>query len=130
YWYARRKRFHQEHKYIMTAVTLINWVLILFLMLVSYREYVQIDELGDEEHLLPTIHLITGAAGQLMATYLVIMMWTENTRFSWIVPKFMQTRKIKGKMQFVLLMWLVTATLGLGTYFIWYEPAIAALDDD
>jgi hypothetical protein len=80
--FARRKLFAPYHKFTMTGITLFNWVLIVLLMLVSYRNFVLPglpDNLSDIRNLLATVHLATGAIAQLLATYLVILMWTEST---------------------------------------------------
>ncbi len=125
--FARRKQFRPHHKYTMTAITLVIWLFILLLMIVSYRTWVAPAEVGgpfsgDPAHIIPTIHLITGGVAQILATYLVVLMWTERTRFSWIVPKFLQTANIKPIMRTTLTLWLVTVALGVGIFLTWYSP--------
>jgi uncharacterized membrane protein YozB (DUF420 family) len=129
--FARRKKFRPHHKYTMTAITLVIWLFILLLMIVSYRTWVAPAEVGgpfggDPAHIIPTVHLITGGIAQILATYLVILMWTERTRFSWVVPKFLQTSNIKPIMRTTLTLWLVTIALGVGIFLTWYSPGGAA----
>src|SRR5829696_8827959 len=84
FFFARRKMFVPYHKFTMTGVTLVNWVLIAFVMLVSYSNYIAPyvpDNFSDIRALIATIHLVTGGLAQGLATYLVILMWTERTRF-------------------------------------------------
>jgi uncharacterized membrane protein YozB (DUF420 family) len=120
--FARRKLFEPHHKYVMTFITIFNWVVILYLMLTSYREGVLPNlpqNLSDPRVALPTIHLVTGALGQLTATYLVIRMWFERR-----LPSFLKVIRIKRYMRFTLTMWLVTAFLGILIYVVWYTSVL------
>lgn len=121
YFFARRKWFVPHHKLTMTGIVLFNWVLILVLMQVSYREGVLPNlaaNLAAPFYLLPTLHLITGAAAQFTGTYLVIRMWFENQ-----LPTWFKVKNIKRYMRFTLAGWLVTAALGVAIYLVWYLPS-------
>ncbi|MDX1991675.1 MAG: hypothetical protein SF029_04775 [bacterium] len=124
YVFARRKMFVPHHKFMMTGIMLLNWVLIAFVMVVSYRGAVapEVPErLNEAFYLLPTIHLITGGLAQLLATYLVCRMWFEK-----VLPQWVMVKNIKLYMRLTLVLWLTTAALGAGIYFLWYvEPAQA-----
>ncbi|HRF97330.1 MAG TPA: hypothetical protein PLZ51_19110, partial [Aggregatilineales bacterium] len=115
--FARRKLFRPHHKLVMTGITLTNWALIITVMIGSYGNNVApYLSTGIEQPslLLPTLHLITGATAQFLATYLVIMMWFEKS-----LPKWFVIHKIKTPMRLTLGLWLLTAVLGLGIYFVW-----------
>src|SRR5260221_12794812 len=76
--FARRKMFEPYHKLTMTTITIVNWLLIIFVMLVTYRRDVLPSipqNLNQPSGLIPTLHLIPGLIAQLLATYLVIRMW-------------------------------------------------------
>ena len=139
--FARRHLFVPHHKYVMTSITLINWAIIIYLMLVSYRENVAHNVpqgLNQIVYLLPTVHLITGALAQLIATVLVIRMWFEN-----VLPRALRFEPIKPWMRLTLALWLITAILGIGIYVTWYiikpwptttgtggdQPAITATEE-
>lgn len=126
YLFARRGLFVPHHKWMMTLIVLLNWVLIIGVMLSSYADYVApfLSEPQPRYHLLPTAHLITGALGQLLATYLVLMMWTQNTRLAGLIPYRFQN--IKRPMRLTLSLWLLTILLGIGIYFTWYPPVTQA----
>jgi uncharacterized membrane protein YozB (DUF420 family) len=116
--FARRKMFIPHHKLTMTAIIIVNWVIIALLMAVSYREGVSPylnEALGDPRVALPTIHLVTGAAAQILGTYLVLRMWLEH-----VLPQWMMVRNIKRYMRFTLALWLVTSALGILIYITWY----------
>jgi uncharacterized membrane protein YozB (DUF420 family) len=127
FYFARRKLFFPQHKYVMTTVTIVNWILILFLMVASYRTLVlPYNILEDVRRIVPTIHLITGGIAQLLATYLVILMWTERTRFEKILPY--RIKKIKTPMRITLGLWLVTIALGVVIFAMWYPTALSGGD--
>ncbi len=122
--FARRKLFRPHHKMVMTTITLVNWALIIAVMIGSYGGNVApylSTGISQPSLLLPTLHLITGAIAQVLATYLVILMWFEKS-----LPKFMVTHKIKTPMRLTLSLWLITAVLGLGIYIVWNAPASSA----
>lgn len=115
---ARHRLFVPYHKLVMTAITLLNWLLILYLMVVSYGQGVAPEVpqgLTQLAILLPTVHLLSGGAAQVLATYLVIRMWLED-----ILPDFVLVKNIKRVMRLTLSLWLVTVTLGFFTYIVWY----------
>jgi uncharacterized membrane protein YozB (DUF420 family) len=124
--FARRKMFVPHHKLTMTAIIIVNWVIIFFLMAVSYREGVipYLDDApGDPRVALPMIHLVTGAVAQFLGTYLVLRMWFEK-----VLPKWIMVRKIKTYMRFTLALWLITAALGVMIYATWYVRPVRAGD--
>lgn len=122
FYFARSKRFRPHHQLTMTGVVVFNWVLIALVMAVSYGRFVAptlgAGGLSDGRNLLATIHLLTGGVAQLMATYLVLLMWTENTRFERVV--LVRIRNIKTPMRATLALWLVTVLLGFAIYAAWY----------
>ncbi|MEM6281916.1 MAG: hypothetical protein AAF787_06965 [Chloroflexota bacterium] len=127
YMYARRKMFEPAHKYVMTSITTLNWVLILWVMLVSFTESVapQIpDGLNQTFVALPAIHVLTGAVAQILATYLLARMWLEKQLPSWA-----KIVNIKAYMRVTLALWVTTAVLGIAIYFTWYGVASAQQGD-
>lgn len=124
YVFARRRMFVPYHKFTMTGIMLLNWVLITLVMFVSYRDGVAPnlpDGLNDAFFLLPTIHFTTGAVAQILATYLVFRMWFEK-----VLPQWVMVKNIKLYMRTTLVLWLLTAVLGAGIYYVWYVQPVSA----
>lgn len=116
--FARRKMFVPHHKFVMTGIVTVNWILIITIMAVSYSDSVApnlADNSSDFSLILPTIHLITGGLAQLLATYLALRMWFEKSLPDWI-----KVKNIKLYMRLTLALWLITALLGIGIYARWY----------
>lgn len=120
YYFARRKMFVPHHKLTMTAVVILNWILIGAVMATSYGSVAEglPDNLDQNFALIPTIHGIFGLVAQLMASYLVLLMWTENTPLERIV--IFRIKNIKTPMRITLSLWLITVLLGFGVYGVWY----------
>lgn len=118
FYFARRKSF-TVHKMIMTTVVIANWGLILWVMSPAYRGMASDPnvDFSTIPVILPTIHMALGALSQLMATYLVIMMWTERTPIEKFIPRF---KNIKLPMRITLTVWIITVLLGFGIYAVWY----------
>jgi uncharacterized membrane protein YozB (DUF420 family) len=119
FYFARRKMFNQ-HKLTMTTIFIANWVLIAWVMSPSYRDAVSAPnaDFSSIFLLLPTIHMGLGAIAQLVATYLVILMWTERTPLEKLVP--FRIKNIKTPMRITLSIWILTVLLGLGIYATWH----------
>jgi uncharacterized membrane protein YozB (DUF420 family) len=114
--FARRKMFVPYHKFTMTTITIVNWLLIIFVMAVSYKNYVLPSvpaKLGDLGILVPTIHLVPGLIAQLLATYLVIRMWFENQ-----LPEWFKAKNFKFFMRTTLALWLLTFLIGIGNWLL------------
>ncbi|MFW5748166.1 MAG: hypothetical protein ACOCYT_00985 [Chloroflexota bacterium] len=117
-YFARRRWFVPHHKLVMTGVTLFNWVLILLVMVVSFSDSVAprfSSFLEDEMILFPSIHLVFGIAGQLLATYLVVRMWFEQS-----LPDRLKVGNIRRWMRLTLGLWLAAVVFGGITYVVWY----------
>lgn len=129
--FARRKMFQPHHKWTMTLITMVNWILILILMAGSYSRSVAPyagDGLSDSRVWVPVVHLLLGGTAQLIATYLVIMMWTEKTSLAWVIPNALRVNNIKIPMRLTLTLWLLTVIFGVTVYITWYTGDANASD--
>jgi uncharacterized membrane protein YozB (DUF420 family) len=129
YIFARRRMFEPQHKITMSGIVIFNWVLILWLMVFSYRDGVAPgipSALGDVQVWLPTVHLGIGAVAQILGTYLALRMWFES-----VLPPALMVRNIKIYMRFTLAGWFIAALLGMGIYATWYVvPTVAGGNGD
>lgn len=132
FWLARRKRHRPEHRNLMIAITLVNWVLIIALMLVAYRFDVAPNLAAQPtvpRYLLPALHGLLGIPAQLLATYIVIRMVLEDTQVararqrgeSGAALQRYWFKRAKPFMRITLGLWLATAALGVVTYLVRYD---------
>ncbi|MBZ0295944.1 MAG: hypothetical protein K8L99_25515 [Anaerolineae bacterium] len=136
--YARRGLHRPHHKWIMIGITAINWLLILLLMIASYRLDVTegiFREPGEFRYLLPTIHGILGLPAQLLATYVVYRMLREDFQIA-RAKKRGETdverywfKQAKWTMWVITGLWLLTMLFGVSTYLVRYNILeVEALD--
>lgn len=130
--FARRGKYRPNHKYTMITITVINWILIVFLMIVAYRFDVVSNigqQPGNARYLIPTIHGVLGLVAQLLATYVIYRMLREERQVAAAKqrgePKEKYSRyyfnNAKYFMRTVLSLWLITSLLGIFNYLIRYE---------
>ena len=133
--FARRNLHRPHHKWLMILVTVVNWVLIIFLMFAAYRFDVApniADQPGNSRYLLPVIHGLLGIPAQLLATFIIVRMLVEDTQVGRAKRRGEKDtsrywyRSAKPAMRLTLVLWLVTAVLGVVTYLTRYSiiPAV------
>lgn len=130
YIFARRGMHRPQHRYMMTVITIVNWILIIVLMFVAYDYDVAdniSDNTGNGRYLLPTLHAILGLPAQLMATYIIIRMLVEDNQVAKAKKRGEKNleqywfKQAKWMMRLTLVLWLATAILGIITYTIRYD---------
>lgn len=128
--FARRGMHRPQHKTVMIAITLINWVLIVFLMAAAYRFDVAANigqQPGNTRYLIPTIHALLGLPAQILATYIVVRMILEDTNAARAKKRGEKNlsrywfRSAKPVMRLTLILWLLTAAFGVVSYVLRYE---------
>jgi uncharacterized membrane protein YozB (DUF420 family) len=128
--FARRKMHRPHHKWTMTTIAIVNWIVIVFLMLVAYRFDVAPNittQPDNTRYLLPTIHALFGLPAQLLATFLVLRMFREDSQVARAKARGETNmskywfKYAKPVMRLTLTLWLITAVLGVVSYLIRYE---------
>lgn len=130
--FARRGKHRPHHKATMITITVVNWLLIIFLMLAAYR----FDVIGNiaakptnARYLMPTIHAVLGVPAQLLATYVVFRMLREDSQVAaakargekgQMLSKYW-FKNAKSFMRITIVLWLLTALLGVFNYLIRYD---------
>lgn len=126
--FARRQMFVPHHRAVMTIIVLVNWVLIAYLMINSYSQAVAPSvpgSLGEPTVLFPSVHLLFGAAAQILGTILLIRMW-----FEYRLPAWARFEPIKRYMRLTLALWIITVVLGVVTYVTWYGVPFVGKQED
>lgn len=128
--FARRKMFRPYHKYTMTTIMIVNWLLIIFLMLAAFTFDVSgniAQQPGNARYLMPVIHGILGLSAQLLGSYVVFRMFREDAQKSAAKKRGEKDlsryyfNRAKTFMRVTLALWLLTALLGIGNYVVRYE---------
>lgn len=113
---ARAKRY-SAHGACMSAVLLLNLVMIALVMWPSFHELVLPKipaRLARRYYAVATVHGASGAATELFGIYVLLVAGTEA------VPQRWRFRRWKLWMRVELAIWWVVLLSGIGTYFLWY----------
>jgi uncharacterized membrane protein YozB (DUF420 family) len=116
--FARKGRFRQ-HAWCQSAIVLLNLVVIVLLMIPSYRVHVLPsipDKLGRPYYELATMHGAIGTVTELAGLYILLSAGTS------VLPEKLRITKYKAWMRTVLVLWWVVLLLGFVTYARWYVP--------
>ena len=128
--FARRGRHRPHHKWVMIVVTLVNWALIAFLMIATFRADVAPNLAGqaaNPRYWLPAVHGLFGLPAQLLATFIVVRMLLEDYQVARARQRGDQNlsrywfKGAKWTMRLVLFLWIITASLGIVTYLARYN---------
>jgi uncharacterized membrane protein YozB (DUF420 family) len=113
---ARSKRY-SAHGACMTAVLLLNLVMIALVMWPSFHELVLPKipaRLARRYYAVATVHGVLGAATELFGLYILLVAGTEA------LPQRWRFQRWKLWMRIELASWWVVLLSGIGTYFLWY----------
>jgi uncharacterized membrane protein YozB (DUF420 family) len=137
--FARRGQHRPRHKFTMMTITIVNWLLIIFLMIAAYRFDVAGNigsQPGNPRYLVPTIHGALGLAAQLLATYVIYRMLREDSQVAAAKARGAKKEELrqywflnaKTFMRATITLWLITSLLGIVNYVVRYDllPAAAS----
>ena len=104
------------HQYNQTAWALLNIVLTIFIMAVSFAQQVVPGipaELLRARGIVATLHALLGGLTISCAIYILL-------RMNNLLPKFLRIKWWRGLMRITLALYWLVGLLGLGTYAVWY----------
>lgn len=115
---ARRKRY-AAHAACMTAVLLLNLVMIVLVMWPSFHQLVLPrlpGRLGRRFYAVAAVHGALGATAEILGLYILLAAGTN-----WL-PDALRFRRWRLWMRMDLALWWTVLLLGIATYFVWYGP--------
>lgn len=115
---ARAKRY-RAHGVCQSAVLILNFFLIAFVMWPSYSQHVLPrlpKHYAKAHYAVAAAHGALGGASELLGIYIALVAGTK------IVPQSWQFRRWKLWMRIGLALWWIVLLTGIGTYWIWYAP--------
>ena len=119
---ARMQKF-RAHACCQSIVVLVNSVIILLVMVPSFRNHVSPRiplRLARPYYALATAHAAAGTVAECAALYIVLAAGTN------VLPKKFRIKRYKLWMRCELVVWWATLVLGLATYGRWYVPHLVA----
>jgi uncharacterized membrane protein YozB (DUF420 family) len=129
-YFARTNRHRPQHRNTMMTITLVNWVLILWLMVAALTFDVTGNlgsQPGNPRYIFPAVHAAIGLTAQVLATYAIYRMVREDAQVAAAkrrgetdLQRYWFT-SAKPVMRVVLLLWFVAAALGILSYLFRYQ---------
>ena len=113
--YARRQQY-QTHRWIQTAAVLLNVILVLWFMLLPYRDFIAPgipQRLGDAFIWVTTLHAIVGFFAFTLGVFIVL-------RANGLMIEALKFSNYKLFMRTSYTLYMLTTLLGLGVYIVWF----------
>jgi uncharacterized membrane protein YozB (DUF420 family) len=112
---ARRKRYG-AHRWVQTSSVILNVVLVLWLMILPYRDFVApgVPQLLNEPfYLVTTLHGIVGFFAFVLGIFVVL-------RANGLMIKPLRFNNYKLVMRISYVLYMLTILLGLAVYYYWF----------
>lgn len=112
---ARRQKY-EAHRWIQTTAVALNVVLVIWLMILPYRDFVAPgipQALGQPFYLVTTLHAIVGFFAFVLGTFIVL-------RANGLMIARLKFRNYKLFMRTSYILYLITIFLGLLVYYFWF----------
>jgi uncharacterized membrane protein YozB (DUF420 family) len=114
-WFARRRRY-QTHRWIQTTAVVLNAILVLWLMILPFRDFVLRDVGGPRPQIFYTITTIHALFGIVAFPFGIFVALRGNE----LVPKPLKFNNYKGFMRVAYGLYIVTTLLGILVYYVWF----------
>ncbi len=115
FYIARQEKF-VLHGRIQTVGALVNITLVLWLMILPFRDFVLRDQGGPRPtyfHTVTIFHALLGTAALLLGNFVVL-------RGHNLVPKALKFQNYKPFMRTAYTLYIVQTVLGIGVYLAWF----------
>lgn len=115
FYVARQEKF-VWHGRIQTFGALVNLTLVLWLMILPFRDFVLRDQGGPRPayfHTVTIFHALLGTAALLFGNFVVL-------RGHNLVPKVLKFKNYKPFMRTAYTLYIVQTLLGVGVYLVWF----------
>ena len=115
-YYLALKGQYETHKWVQTTGAVLNIVLVLWLMLLPYRDFIVRDTGGPRESIfyyVTTIHATVGFFAFVFGNFVVL-------RGHGLVPQGLKFNKYKPYMRTAYTLYMLTTLLGIWTYVTWF----------
>jgi len=114
--YLARNENITGHKWFQTAGALLNLIMVLWLMVLPFRDFVVRDIGGPREgifYIVTSIHAFMGALATIIGLYVML-------RGHGLMPKLLKFRNYKPWMRAAYGLYLVTTGVGVFVYIVWF----------
>jgi len=114
--YLARKKNFDAHKWAQTAGALLNLIMVLWLMVLPFRDFVVRDTGGPREgifYIVTSFHAFLGFLATIIGLYVVL-------RGHGLMPKFLKFKNYKPWMRAAYGLYIATTGMGVFVYIVWF----------
>jgi uncharacterized membrane protein YozB (DUF420 family) len=111
-----RQKHYQAHRWIQTTAAAANLVLVLWLMILPFRDYVLRNEGGPRPtyfYVITALHAFFGIAAVLLGVFVVL-------RANGLMIKPLRFNNYKAFMRTSYALYIIAILLGIAVYFVWF----------
>jgi uncharacterized membrane protein YozB (DUF420 family) len=107
---------YKVHRWVQTSAASLNLILVLWLMVLPFRDFV-VKNVGETRphyfYVITTAHAVVGTFALLLGVYVVL---AANK----VLPKFMRFDNWKGFMRTSYALYMLATAFGIWVYFTWF----------
>lgn len=114
--YLARKEHFNIHKWVQTLGAVINLIMVLWMMVLPYRDFVLQDQGGPREgffYTVTTLHALIGLGATIFGIFVVL-------RGHKLMPEFLSFRNYKPFMRVAYSLYIAATLLGVAVYLVWF----------
>lgn len=114
--YLARKENFNTHKWVQSLGALINLIMVLWMMVLPFRDFIIQDQGGPREgffYTVTTLHALTGFSATIFGVFVVL-------RGHKLMPKSLRFRNYKPFMRVAYSLYIAATLLGVAVYLVWF----------
>jgi uncharacterized membrane protein YozB (DUF420 family) len=107
---------YDAHRWVQTTAAAINLILVLWLMVLPFRDFIVRDTIGPQPHyfyIITTLHATIGSIALLFGVFVAL-------RGNKLVPKFLRFNNYKGFMRTSYALYMLASAIGVWVYITWF----------
>jgi uncharacterized membrane protein YozB (DUF420 family) len=114
--YLARRRRHTAHRWVQTSAVILNLLMVLWMMILPYRDFVVRDSGGPRPNYfywVTSLHALIGLTAIIFGLFVTL-------RGHKLVPKALRFKKYKPYMRTAYALYMLATLLGLLVYLAWF----------
>ena len=114
--YLARKENLNAHKWVQTLGALLNLIMVLWMMVLPFRDFIIQDQGGSREgffYAVTALHAFTGLSATIFGMFVVL-------RGHKLMPKFLRFNNYKPFMRLAFTLYIAATLLGVAVYVVWF----------
>jgi uncharacterized membrane protein YozB (DUF420 family) len=107
---------YNAHRWVQTTAAAINLILVLWLMVLPFRDFIIRDTIGPQPHyfyIITTLHATIGTIALIFGVFVAL-------RGNKLVPKFLRFNNYKGFMRTSYALYMLASAIGVWVYITWF----------